>query len=98
MKWLARKVRRIVVLSLGVVTILLGVVGLFLPVLQGVLLILIGLYLLSRESKIARSWLEKLRERFPNAYENLLRLKEKLKLRWKDDENKPHAVPEDEGG
>lgn len=44
---------------------MLGTVGLFLPFLQGVLLILAGLYLLSRESETARSWLDGLRRRYP---------------------------------
>ena len=54
-------------LALGWALIGLGVVGLFLPILQGVLFILLGLYVLSRESRIARHWFERLRARFPRA-------------------------------
>jgi uncharacterized membrane protein YbaN (DUF454 family) len=94
MKWLARRVRRIIVLSLGVVTILLGVVGLFLPVLQGVLFILIGLYLLSRESKTARSWLEKLGVLFPKVNEKLLRIRRKYSRRRRKEQDGRQVVPE----
>ena len=67
-----KHVRRVAVLVLGWILIAFGIVGLFLPVLQGVLFILLGLYVLSRESEIARRWLHRVRERHP-------RLDEKLK-------------------
>jgi len=60
-----KQIRRVVVLILGWALIALGVVGLFLPVLQGVLFLFLGLYVLSRESKTAHAWLEKLRARHP---------------------------------
>lgn len=60
-----RSVKRILTLALGGILVLLGIAGLFLPFLQGVLLILAGLYLLSRESETARSWLATLKRRFP---------------------------------
>ncbi len=58
--------RRITVLVLGWTLIGLGVVGLFLPILQGVLFILLGLYVLSRESETARRWLHAMRDRYPS--------------------------------
>jgi uncharacterized membrane protein YbaN (DUF454 family) len=60
-----RQIKRIVVLVIGWTLIAVGVVGLFLPFLQGILFILLGLYVLSRESKTARRWLEHGRERHP---------------------------------
>ena len=60
-----KHIRRITVLVLGWTLIGIGIVGLFLPVLQGVLLILLGLYVLSRESDTARRWLHRLRDRHP---------------------------------
>jgi len=66
-----KHIRRITVLALGWALIGLGVIGLFLPVLQGVLFILIGLYVLSRESETARRWLLKTRERYPSVDEKL---------------------------
>lgn len=58
-------VKRILILILGGALVLLGIVGLFLPFLQGVLLLLAGLYLLSRESETVRSGLDSLRRRYP---------------------------------
>ena len=62
-----REIRRVVVLIVGWLLIAVGVVGLFLPVLQGILFILLGLAVLSRESEIARHWLERARRRYPKA-------------------------------
>jgi uncharacterized membrane protein YbaN (DUF454 family) len=45
--------------------ILLGILGLFLPLLQGVLLILIGLYVLSSQSRQAARLIGKVKKRFP---------------------------------
>lgn len=58
-------VKRILVLGLGWGFVLLGIIGLFLPILQGILFLLIGLALLSTESRTARAILVKLRRRFP---------------------------------
>ena len=71
-----------VVLILGWALIALGVVGLFLPVLQGVLFILLGLYVLSRESKTARRWLEHLRSRHPAVDARLHKWRERVD-RWR---------------
>jgi hypothetical protein len=61
-----RQVKRVVVLVIGWMLVAFGVVGLFLPVLQGVLFILLGLYVLSRESETAHRWLQRGRKRYPN--------------------------------
>lgn len=60
-----KQVKRIVVLVIGWALIAVGVVGLFLPFLQGILFILLGLYVLSRESITARRWLDRGRKRYP---------------------------------
>lgn len=57
--------KRMVVLIVGWSFILLGVAGLVLPFLQGVLFILIGLFILSSQYAWARLILSKLRKRFP---------------------------------
>jgi len=59
------RAKRIVVLIVGWSFILLGIVGLVLPFLQGVLFILIGLFILSSQYAWARLLLSKLRKRFP---------------------------------
>src|SRR5262245_54359475 len=59
------RLRRILRLTAGSVFVVLGVLGLFLPFLQGVLFLLIGLYLLSRDWPRARLLRRKLRLRYP---------------------------------
>ena len=59
------KTKKLVVLLLGWAFIVLGVIGLFLPVLQGVLFLLIGLFILSSEYVWAHRLLQKVRNRFP---------------------------------
>jgi uncharacterized protein len=56
---------RIVTLVLGYSFLALGVVGLVLPFLQGVLFIVVGLLLLSREAAWARRVLDRLKSRHP---------------------------------
>lgn len=72
-------VKRVVRLVLGWTCLVLGVIGLFVPILQGVLLILLGLALLSRDSRWARRCLLKLRLRFPDAYAAMQRVKERMR-------------------
>ena len=59
------RVKRLLIWCLGWVFIILGILGLFLPILQGILFLLIGLYLLSSTSPWAARLLEKLKKRFP---------------------------------
>ncbi|MCD4751058.1 MAG: YbaN family protein [Thermoanaerobaculales bacterium] len=73
---------RILRLTLGWTCVLLGVIGLFVPILQGILLILVGLWLLSRESSWARRWLLKLRIRFPSADRRMRSLQQRLGKYW----------------
>ncbi|MBZ5679241.1 MAG: PGPGW domain-containing protein [Acidobacteriia bacterium] len=61
------KFKRLIVLLLGWSFIALGVVGLFLPVLQGVLFLLVGLFILSSEYVWAHRLLQQVRNRFPTA-------------------------------
>lgn len=73
--------KRATVLVLGWGFVLAGIVGLFLPVLQGVLFILIGLFILSSEYIWAHHMLEKVRQRFPRVARQLDQAKEKG-TRW----------------
>ncbi len=57
--------KRVLVLMVGWVFILLGIVGLFLPILQGILFLLIGLFILSSEYIWAHNLLARLRARYP---------------------------------
>jgi uncharacterized membrane protein YbaN (DUF454 family) len=69
---------RVIRLVLGWACVVLGVIGLFVPILQGVLLILLGMALLSRDSRRARRCLLKMRLRYPEAYAAMQRLKARL--------------------
>jgi uncharacterized protein len=57
--------KRYTILGFGWAFVLLGVAGLFLPFLQGILFLLVGLYLLSLESARARLFRQRLRKRYP---------------------------------
>ena len=63
--------KRAGVLVVGWAFVLVGIAGLFLPVLQGVLSILIGLFILSSEYIWAHHLLEKIRRRFPRVASQL---------------------------
>ncbi len=75
-----RQLKRAFVLALGWALIALGFAGLVLPVLQGVLLLLVGLYVLSRESEYAHRLLERLRAAHPHLDGALQTWKRRLKL------------------
>ena len=58
------------------VLLLLGVVSLALPFLQGILFILVGLFLLSTFSPTMREWIEKHTRRFPKVHEAVLKVQQ----------------------
>lgn len=60
-----KAIKRALVLVVGWGFILLGIAGLFLPVLQGILFLLIGLFILSSEYVWAHNLLHKLKNKFP---------------------------------
>jgi uncharacterized protein len=59
------RLKRLAVIVAGWIVLALGVVGLFLPFLQGILFILIGLVILSKEYHWAGKLVSRLRSRFP---------------------------------
>lgn len=59
--------------------IFLGILGLFLPILQGILFLLIGLFLLSEESPWAKKLLDKVRAKFPRISQKFDEAKAKAK-------------------
>ncbi len=77
-----RQVKRALALAVGWTLIGFGIVGLFLPVLQGMLVILLGLYVLSRESKTARRILGRFRDKYPDAYAAMKRTKIRATAAW----------------
>ena len=72
------RIKRLLIWCLGWVFIALGILGLFLPVLQGILFLLIGLYLLSSTSPWAERLLNRLRKRFPKTSKTFEEAKEKV--------------------
>lgn len=74
-----KRFKRILILGLGWFFIVLGFIGLFFPILQGILFLLIGLYLLSLESTIVRGLIERLRERYPSFGSHMDRAKKKAR-------------------
>tara|TARA_B100000676_G_scaffold305922_1_gene361090 strand:+ start:4736 stop:4981 length:246 start_codon:yes stop_codon:yes gene_type:complete len=67
---MAHSLTRYIVLGLGWYIVVFGVLGIFLPVLQGILFLLTGLILLSRESACAQRQLEKLQPAIQNSLKN----------------------------
>ena len=72
-------------MTLGWLLIGLGFMGLFLPLLQGVVLILLGLFVLSRESRFARRLLDDLRARHPGLDAKLQAARARFKLLGRKD-------------
>jgi uncharacterized membrane protein YbaN (DUF454 family) len=67
-------VKRFALVAAGWILVALGVAGLFLPLLPGVVLLLVGLWMLSSEYDWARRLSLKLRQRFPEVSRKLQRL------------------------
>ncbi len=76
-----KTLKRAAILVLGWAFILLGIAGLFLPVLQGILCLLIGLFVLSAEYPWAHRLLHRLKARFPRIAAQFDGAKEKSE-RW----------------
>ena len=85
--------KRALIYLIGWTLILLGIIGLFLPILQGILFLLIGLLVLSKESRLAKSFLHRLQERYPHQYRKMHEFNERLKKRLLDLIGKPSDGP-----
>ena len=57
--------KRVLLIAAGWIFIVLGIAGLFLPFLQGILFLIIGLLILSRQYTWARNLLLRLESHFP---------------------------------
>ena len=73
------KLKRAAIHFAGWFFLLLGIVGLVLPILQGILFILVGLFLLSSVSPRAERILHKIRKRFPRISNKFDEAKHKAK-------------------
>lgn len=61
-----RKIENTIIYTCGGFVLGLGVVGLFLPILQGVVLIVLGLYIISLRSVRAQRLLNRILEKYPS--------------------------------
>ena len=73
------RLKRITIYIVGWGFIVLGILGIVLPILQGVIFLLIGLYILSSISPWAARMLVRLREKFPRISDQFDRAKPKAK-------------------
>jgi uncharacterized membrane protein YbaN (DUF454 family) len=90
---MVQQVKRIALQILGWMFVLLGIAGLVLPVLQGILFLMIGLYLLSREYAWARRWGEKLRDRYPEIFRRARYWQVRLGLSRRTKPEDPQPLP-----
>lgn len=74
------KLKRIVVHLVGWSFVLLGIAGLVLPILQGILFLLVGLFILSTVSPWAARLLHRIRKRFPRISKQFDQAKSKAKV------------------
>lgn len=63
-----KKIKRALVLTVGIIFLVLGFLGLVLPFLQGIIFLAIGLILLSFYSLKVRLWIEKHTEKYPRLF------------------------------
>lgn len=61
-----KKVKKVLVLTVGIILIILGLFGLVLPFLQGIIFLVIGFFLLSLYFPKMRLWVKKHTERYPH--------------------------------
>ena len=73
--------KRALLIATGWLFIVLGVAGLFLPILQGILFLIIGLLILSREYAWAHNLLLRLQSRFPELSKKAIRAGRRLRAR-----------------
>lgn len=76
------KVKHYLIIAVGWIFLILGIIGLFLPFLQGILFILIGLYILSHEYHWARDIFDRLKIRYPKITRKFYEIKGKAGSRF----------------
>ncbi len=85
---MCKHLRRLLLRILGYGLLALGVVGLFLPLLQGVLFLILGLFILAVEEPWAGRFLEWLEQRHPKLGSKIAEAREKSRA-WMEGNNKP---------
>lgn len=74
-----QRAKRIAIDTLGWVCILIGILGVFLPFLQGILLIILGVYLLSLHAVWASRVFEKFKIKYPKWGGKFAKVDERLR-------------------
>jgi len=83
---------RLLLLFLGWLAVVVGIVGLALPGIQGILTIVAGLALLSVASETAHRVLRRLMRPWPNAWEKVVRFRQRLRAKFSR-KKKPKETP-----
>lgn len=73
--------KRALLIATGWLFIVLGIAGLFLPILQGILFLVIGLLILSREYTWAQNILQRFEKRFPDISKKARRVARRVRAR-----------------
>lgn len=63
-----KKVKKVLVLTVGIILIILGLFGLVLPFLQGIIFLAVGFILVSFSFPKVRLWVNKYTERYPHLF------------------------------
>ena len=74
--------KKVLLIILGWFFILLGIIGLFLPFLEGILFIVIGLIILSKQSKTAKSIVNHFKEKHPRPFQLVSAIRRRLSNRF----------------
>jgi uncharacterized membrane protein YbaN (DUF454 family) len=74
-----KKIKKIIILTLGISFILLGLLGLVVPLLQGILFLLIGVILLSFYFPQTNTILKKYLHKHPHLVEKIEKIEKKVK-------------------
>jgi uncharacterized membrane protein YbaN (DUF454 family) len=88
---------RIVKIIAGLGFLGLGFIGLFLPILQGVLFIIVGLAILSTESRRVRALVEAIKRRHPGPWRRAHALKHRMSVWLKAKIGHGEEISRDEG-
>ncbi len=70
-------------MTLGIIFLFLGIIGLFIPIMQGILFLIIGIYLLTITSKRCKALLERVLARYPKTKKMYETHVEKFERIWR---------------
>lgn len=74
-----KQVKKILILTIGIIFIVLGLLGLVLPFLQGILFLAIGFFLISFYFPKSYQWIEKHTEKYPHIYTKIKKVEAWIK-------------------